>query len=541
MSIGRGEESAVRIDDLSVSRNHAVLHVGTKLMIEDLGSANGTMVRERAGQGGAGETLNVRLLVGRKAELVVGDTMLFGTASVVVRHAPHADVPDLARPADGAAAGDLAMRLCAPAGGARGSTPINVLILGETGVGKEVMARAIHAHSPRAKGPFVGINCAALPRLAARERALRPREGRVHRRDAGAAGLFEGADGGTVFLDEIGEMPPALQAKLLRVLEEQRVRRALGADRPIAIDVRFVAATNRDLEAEVGSGRFRADLYFPSQRLPAVDSAAARARRGHRARSRAASSQYAGRRSAHRCPGDLAEALRCSARYAWPGNVRELRNVIERAAVLCPGEEILPEHLPPALTKRGEPEPSPTVAPRSVPPGSSAAPTQPGAMPSGANVNLVTEIKSIERARITEALARCGGNQSKAARLLGVSRGTLIARIEEYGLARPLKGDAGATKMTDGMAINCTQWPRCRLRRSTTDDPAQPRGPDRAPFGLLPRPPDYAIVAVVGPVEVAPVGGEERHAEDRRVSRRRMPVDEPRHGAVLEVRTRESK
>src|SRR5262249_20864079 len=162
MSIGRDEESAVRIDDLSVSRNHAVLHVGPKLVIEDLGSANGTMVRERAGQGAEGETLNVRLLVGRKAELVVGDTMLFGTASVVVRHAPHADVPDLTRPADGVAAGDLAMRLVHQQAARAAPTPINVLILGETGVGKEVMARAIHGHSPRAKGPFLRINCAPL-------------------------------------------------------------------------------------------------------------------------------------------------------------------------------------------------------------------------------------------------------------------------------------------------------------------------------------------------------------------------------------------
>src|SRR5215471_12954875 len=261
MSIGRGEESAVRIDDLSVSRNHAVLHVGTKLMIEDLGSANGTMVRERAGQGGAGGTLNVRRLLGRKAELVVGDTILFGTASVVVRHAPHPDVPDLAPPANGVAAGELAMSLVHQQAARAAPTPINVLILGETGVGKEVMARAIHARSPRAKGPFMGINCAALSDSLLESELFGHEKGAFTGALQARAGLFEAGEGGTVFLDEVGELAPGTQAKLLRVLEERVVTR-LGSNRPRPIDVRILAATNRDLEAEIGSGRFRSDLYF---------------------------------------------------------------------------------------------------------------------------------------------------------------------------------------------------------------------------------------------------------------------------------------
>jgi len=217
----------------------------------------------------------------------------------------------------------------------------------------------------------------------------------------------------------------------------------LGANRPKPIDVRILAATNRDLEADIGSGRFRSDLYFRLNGL-SLSIPPLRERRGE-------IDDFARRFLASACrliertdlPRISPEVLLLLRAYRWPGNVRELRNVIERAAVLCPGEEILPEHLPPTLTKVGEPEPSPSVARGAVPAGSSAEPTQPGAMPSGANVDLSTEIKSIERARITEALERCGGNQSKAARLLGVSRGTLIARIEEYGLTRPLKGDAG--------------------------------------------------------------------------------------------------
>jgi transcriptional regulator of acetoin/glycerol metabolism len=281
MSIGRGEESAVRIDDLSVSRNHAVLHIGAKLMIEDLGSANGTMVRERAGQGVAGETLNVRHLVGRKAELVVGDTMLFGTASVVVRHAPHADVPDLAPPADGVAAGDLAMRLVHQQAARAAPTPINVLILGETGVGKEVIARAIHAHSPRAKGPFMGINCAALSDSLLESELFGHEKGAFTGALQAREGLFEAAAGGTVFLDEVGELSHGTQAKLLRVLEERVVTR-LGANRPKPIDVCILAATNRNLEAEIGRGRFRSDLYFRlnglSLAIPRCESAGVRSK-----------------------------------------------------------------------------------------------------------------------------------------------------------------------------------------------------------------------------------------------------------------------
>jgi len=201
ISIGRGEESAVRIEDLSVSRNHAVLHVGQKLTIEDLGSANGTMVRERAGAGGGGETLSVRHLVRRTADLMVGDTMLFGTTSVVVRHAPAPDVPDLAPPANGVAARDPAMRLVHQQAARAAATPISILILGETGVGKEVMARAIHAHSSRAKGPFMGINCAALSDSVLESELFGHEKGAFTGAVQARAGLFEAAAGGTVFLD----------------------------------------------------------------------------------------------------------------------------------------------------------------------------------------------------------------------------------------------------------------------------------------------------------------------------------------------------
>jgi DNA-binding NtrC family response regulator len=441
MSIGRNEESAVRIDDLSVSRNHAVLHVGAKLTIEDLGSANGTMVRDRAGGGGAGETLNVRHLVGRKADLLVGDTMLFGTTSVVVRHAGHADVPDLAPMGEDSSARDPAMRLVHQQAARAAPTPLSVLILGETGVGKEVMARAIHAHSTRAKGPFSGINCAALSDSLLESELFGHEKGAFTGALQAREGLFEAAAGGTVFLDEVGELSPGTQAKLLRVLEERVVTR-LGSNRPRPIDVRILSATNRDPEAEIAAGKFRADLFFRLNGL-SLSIPPLRERLGE-------IEGFARQFLASACrliertdlPRISPEVLLLMRAYRWPGNVRELRNVIERAAVLCPGDMILPEHLPPALTKLGEPA-RPRAGAQSETPtnGSTSLTSEIRPASPGANDDLLTEIKLVERARIIEALERCGGNQSKAARLLGIARSTLITRIEEYGLPRPVKGD----------------------------------------------------------------------------------------------------
>jgi len=440
ISIGRAEESGVRIEDLSVSRNHAVLHVGPKLTIEDLGSANGTMVRDRAGGGGGGETLNVQHLMRRTADLLVGDTMLFGTTSVVVRHVPVPDVPDLAPPANGVAARDPAMRLVQQQAARAAPTPISVLILGETGVGKEVMARAIHVHSSRAKGPFMGINCAALSDSVLESELFGHEKGAFTGAVQAREGLFEAAAGGTVFLDEVGELSPGTQAKLLRVLEERVVTR-LGSNRPRSIDVRILSATNRDPEAEIAAGRFRSDLYFRLNGL-SLSIPPLRERLGEieeLARVFLASAcRLIERTDVPRISPEVLLLLRA---YRWPGNVRELRNAIERAAVLCPGDVILPEHLPPALTKLGEPERLRTVARSAASTTEATVPTAMASAPSGANDHLLTELKLVERARIIEALERCGGNQSKAARLLGISRSTLVTRIEEYGLPRPRDGE----------------------------------------------------------------------------------------------------
>jgi two-component system response regulator AtoC len=435
ITIGREDGNTVRIDDQAVSRRHAVLRVGEKIEIEDLGGANGIFIRERAGAGPENQTLGVRQLVRRKAELAVGERILLGTASLVVRRAQVVDVPDLGV---GAVAGaeavvrDPAMRAVYEQAARAARASISVLLLGETGVGKEVMARAIHAGSPRAAGPFMGINCAALAESLLEGELFGAEKGAYTGAVAARAGLFEAANGGTVFLDEVGELPLATQGKLLRVLEERAVVR-LGSTRPRPIDVRFVAATNRDIEGDSRAGRFRSDLYF---RLAGITLAVPplRERPAELAllvdRFVAAACRELDRATPLRVSPEALDRL---SRHDWPGNVRELRNAIERAAVLCAGDTILPEHLPPALLK---------PAASAAPPAIAAVTAAPAAAPPANAAGLQGEIKSLERQRIVEALERCGGNQSKAAELLGISRRTLVSRMSEFDLPRPRKSNA---------------------------------------------------------------------------------------------------
>jgi two-component system response regulator AtoC len=421
-TIGREEGNTVRIDDPSVSRRHAVLRVGAGVEVEDLGGANGIFLREKARPGMANETLSVRQLIKAKTDLAVGERILLGTASVVVRRTPVADVPELDEPGGDVVVRDPAMRVLYEQAARAARASISVLLLGETGVGKEVMARAIHRRSPRAAGPFMGINCAALTESLLESELFGSEKGAYTGAVAARAGLFEAANGGTVFLDEVGELPLATQSKLLRVLEERVVVR-LGSTRPRPIDVRFVAATNRDIEAASQSERFRSDLYF---RLAGITLSIPplRERPAELALLVERFVAAACRELDRAVPLAVApEALDLLRRHAWPGNVRELRNVIGRAAVLCGGDTILPEHLPPALLK-----PSAAVAPPS--------PSQPAP---AADRDLPEQIRELERARIVDALEKCAGNQSKAADLLGISRRTLVSRLAEYGLPRPRK------------------------------------------------------------------------------------------------------
>jgi two-component system, NtrC family, response regulator AtoC len=434
VTIGRGDGTALRIDDPSVSRRHAVLRVGDGLEIEDLGGSNGTFVRQKARpdpMGPGSETLDVsvRHLLSCKASLAVGDCVLFGTTSVMVRHVPRVELPDLL--AEDAPVGGgptspkrrdpVIQRLYADAARAARAN-ISVLLLGETGVGKEVLARAIHARSARAKGPFMGINCAALAESLVESELFGSEKG-AFTGAVGRSGLFEAASGGTVFLDEVGELPQATQVKLLRVLEERAVTR-LGSTRPRRIDVRFVAATNRDPEADTRSGRMRPDLFFrlngvtlfiPPLRERPLDLEALTW-----SFLRTASLDL--ERVIPLAISPAALALLRS--HTWPGNVRELRNVIERAVVMCSSGTILPEHLPPSLLGA-------TQGDRG---GTSLAARSPA--PQGQPSDLHTEMKAIRRNRILEALERCHGNQSEAARQLGMPRRTLVSHLTELGLTR---------------------------------------------------------------------------------------------------------
>lgn len=346
VTIGRDPASDVLIEDPGVSRQHAVLRVGDTMELEDLGGANGTFVRQTAPAGPGNDTVNVKLLrlVRKKARLAVGDCLLFGTACVVLRRVPRILIPDLA---PGIVVRDSTMQALYTDAARVARANINVLLLGETGVGKEVLARAIHDQSQRAKGPFLAVNCAALAESLLESELFGSERGAF----TGAVarpGLFEAAEGGTVFLDEVGELPLATQAKLLRVLEARAITR-LGATKPRPVDVRILSATHRDLAADSRQGRMRPDLYF---RLNGVELLIPPLRsRPHELDVLADSFLSAACRDLERVPPLTLSAatLQVLAAHDWPGNVRELRNAIERAAVMCTESTVQPEHLPPAL------------------------------------------------------------------------------------------------------------------------------------------------------------------------------------------------
>lgn len=428
--LGRGADADVQIADGSLSRAHAAIHVGPSLLLEDLGSANGTRIQpgllgqldqdDRTAK--AGE-LERRLTAGERVVVRAGTTFRIGAVTVAVqttqataptartRAVPSAG-PTTARaqasvpPPSQIIADEPAMvELFAMAErAARRELPI--LILGETGTGKEVLAETIWRQSPRAGRPLLRLNCGALSSSLLESELFGYRRGAFTGADRDKPGLVESADGGTVFLDEIGDAAPEVQTKLLRVLDQGEVMR-LGALEPKRVDVRFLAATHRDLEAMVAAGTFRADFFYRissvTLRIPPL-----RERRREIAR-------YA-ERFAH--PRRLTpDALTALDGYDWPGNIRQLRNVIEAASVAASGEVIDAAHLALPSPRRSQP-------PLAVPP---AAPHDDG----------LTPAERTERDRILTALTETAGNQTRAARLLGISRGTLYARLDKYGIRRP--------------------------------------------------------------------------------------------------------
>jgi DNA-binding NtrC family response regulator len=333
------------------------------------------------------------------------------------------------------------------------ASDINVLVLGETGVGKELLATMVHDLSPRRAKPIVSLNCAALADSLFESELFGYERGAFTGAVSAKPGLLESADGGTIFLDEVGEMTLAAQAKLLRVIERRETTR-VGALRPKPIDVRFVAATNRILETEVELGTFRRDLYFRlngmtlvvpplRERVDEIEQLAI-----------TFVDQVCAASGRSPIPRISAEAMSTLRRHDWPGNVRELKNVMERAVVLCSDDVIRSSHLPTDLLTRGSGQESvlpavnserisaaqrrPTISPPSA---SSTLPTAPTgvetAPPSFTPLGRGFDGSDAERKKIEAALAQCGGNQGEAARLLACSRGTLVSRIRQYGLPRP--------------------------------------------------------------------------------------------------------
>jgi two-component system, NtrC family, response regulator AtoC len=414
ISLGRSRGCDVRVDHASVSRLHAELRASDPPTIEDLGSSNGVRVR--------GERIPVR----RPVPFRPGDVVELG--SVAVLYQP----PFGARPVDDRPTepphpvSASPMEAVEHVIGLVAKSDIAVLLLGETGVGKGVAARTIHERSPRAQRPLVRVNCPAFPEALLEGELFGYERGAFSGASQAKAGLIESAEGGTVFLDEIAEVSPAIQAKLLGLLDSREVQR-LGSIKPRRVDVRFVAATNRDLEACVREGSFRADLYFRLSGV-AVTIPPLRARRSEiLSFARAFLAEACnGRRPVPPLRADAEEWL---VAHDWPGNLRELRNLVERAAALTPlGAAVGIPHLVP-----------PKQASSMLPPVTPAA-EAPVCVPSANDgAALRTEIDALMRKRVAEALEACDGNQSKAAKMLGVSRGALLHRMAMYGLPRPRK------------------------------------------------------------------------------------------------------
>jgi DNA-binding NtrC family response regulator len=399
LTVGRSQKCDVSIDSGSVSRHHANLYIGPDVEIEDMGSSNGTFVD--------GE----RMPKEHRSRLGIGMPFLVGGVTLMVQTRAGSRREQTPKASQLAALEQSAARI------AVGRLPI--LVLGESGVGKERFAERLHEMSPRRQAAFVRINCAAIS-----EPLL---EMEMFGSDAAhRAGALEHADGGTAFLNDVAELPMTLQQKLLRVVEDGSVRR-IGAAQARPIDVRFISATSKDLQVEVDAGRFRRDLYFrlagasftiPPLRtrkdevLPLAEQFVASA---------------AGPLSREFVLSEDAKAWLIG--HDWPGNIRELRNACERAVLLATGSMIERQHL--------------TIEEPFRPAGRSRSPTTPP--PSNLSADMPSQVRAtvaeLERQRILEALDKCAGNQTRAAEQLGISRRTLINRLDEYGIARPRKRD----------------------------------------------------------------------------------------------------
>jgi len=462
-TIGRDRTCDIVVAHNSVSRKHSIVRVGRQPEIEDTGSRNGTRVDGRL------------LTTGERAPLRAGSIVHLGSVTMFVLeesapHEPHSARSSssswrVAKPIHAAPESELAPgfvlkdeRMLALYRSVRviAESHMPVLVLGETGVGKEVLAHSINAMSSRCTRPFVKFNAAALPESLAESELFGHVRGAFTGADKTKEGLFEAANGGTLFLDEVGELSLQTQAKLLRVIETGELFR-VGAPKPTTVDVRILSATNRDLSSLIAARQFRADLYYrlsgvtlhiPPLRdrpadIPALTEFFANA---------------CARKAGKPAPSLSAEAMAALCAHRWPGNARELKNVVERAVLVAGAARIEVEHLQLKVEQVewlgdgdvrelteviSSPESKGTVARlRGVTPngaGAGAAETGPKSG-SGLADKLRQELARQERDRIEAALGKTSGNQVMAARLLGISRRTLINRLDALGISRPRKG-----------------------------------------------------------------------------------------------------
>ena len=410
--VGRGDDCGIQLQDGFVSRRHFQIEPGDGgYYLVDLGSRNTTILN--------GATQRERTRLRHGAEICVGSTKLRFSSG-----APDAAAGDLRQletagytPAESLSAG-VASEILGESQETRklrefvervAGFDVTVLVTGESGTGKEVVARAIHARSTRIKHPLVTVNCAAIPRELVESELFGHEKGAFTGALSQYHGKFEQAHGGTLFLDEIGELPLDGQAKLLRVLEERKITR-LGSGREIAIDVRIIAATNRDLREAAREGRFRVDLLYRLE-VAHVHVAPLRHRRDDiepLARHFLALSE----RTRGRGPLAFSEsALAKLCAHDWPGNVRELRNVVERASIFSSERVLDPGSIE---LRAGVGAPTPEPQDRQDRP---AAP-----------------MKEVIQAEVERALAATGGNRKKAAELLGISRSSLYNYMDRFKL-----------------------------------------------------------------------------------------------------------
>ncbi len=295
-----------------------------------------------------------------------------------------------------------------------------VLIQGESGTGKDLLAKALHYESARADEPFMEITCTAMPETLLESELFGHERGSFTDAKAQKKGLLEIAHGGTIFLDEIGDMTPALQAKLLRVLEERRFRR-VGGTKDISVDIRVVAASNKDLRAAVAQGAFRKDLYYRLQ-VVTITIPPLRERREDIPLLANHFLEHFSREFKKRPPHLSPQAERLLVEYPWPGNVRELRNVVERAMILSETGELMPGDLPPEIA--------------------SHAPTSSSEIPRFQLPRSGVLLENVERDFVRQALDLTHGNQTRAARLLGLTRDELRYRVKKFDLGHTTENDA---------------------------------------------------------------------------------------------------